>query len=188
MVALKLLHCPPLRYAYTYNIWLGPADWTFRSSPVTCAWMSPGISNDMGHVKVVSNHHNIGRKSLLWVHRYATLPNIIKAKKKKIDKKAAADMGWFGHHGISDWCLFLGVDISSRLTVLETSEPPARQAGIKVCYAKAAPSWCLLRWKPWRSWLRSSRTKQRYCKLKWRLCFDFARHSFVINLDTFAPL
>merc|ERR1711907_253247 len=41
--------------------------------------------------------------------RYATLPNIIKAKKKKIDKKAAADMG---------------VDISSRLTVLETSEPP----------------------------------------------------------------
>merc|ERR1711918_196287 len=49
--------------------------------------------------------------------RYATLPNIIKAKKKKIDKKAAADMG---------------VDISSRLTVLETSEPPARQAGIKV--------------------------------------------------------
>ena len=49
--------------------------------------------------------------------RYATLPNIIKAKKKKIDKMSVAD---------------LGVDTSPRLTVLSVEPPPTRSAGIKV--------------------------------------------------------
>ena len=49
--------------------------------------------------------------------RYASLPNIMKAKKKPIDVKAAADFG---------------VDIAARLEVLETIEPPKRQAGMKV--------------------------------------------------------
>merc|ERR1712028_267701 len=49
--------------------------------------------------------------------RYATLPNIIKAKKKKIDKRNVSEMG---------------VDVAPRLTVLETAAPPARAAGIKV--------------------------------------------------------
>ena len=49
--------------------------------------------------------------------RYASLPNIMKAKKKPIDVKKAAD---------------LGVDTAPRLEVLETAEPPKRQAGMKV--------------------------------------------------------
>ena len=49
--------------------------------------------------------------------RYASLPNIMKAKKKPIDQKSPADFG---------------VDISPRLTVLKVVEPPKRQAGIKV--------------------------------------------------------
>ncbi|WP_299477735.1 electron transfer flavoprotein subunit beta/FixA family protein [uncultured Roseibium sp.] len=49
--------------------------------------------------------------------RYASLPNIMKAKKKPIDEKTPEDYG---------------VDISPRLTVVTTSEPPAREAGIKV--------------------------------------------------------
>jgi electron transfer flavoprotein beta subunit len=49
--------------------------------------------------------------------RYASLPNIMKAKKKPIDEKAAADYG---------------VDISPRLDVLKTSEPASRKAGVKV--------------------------------------------------------
>ncbi|GLK77902.1 electron transfer flavoprotein subunit beta [Methylopila jiangsuensis] len=49
--------------------------------------------------------------------RYASLPNIMKAKKKPIAEKAAADYG---------------VDVAPRLTVLKTSEPPKRQAGVKV--------------------------------------------------------
>merc|ERR1712216_513045 len=50
--------------------------------------------------------------------RYATLPNIIKAKKKKIEKMKVAD--------------FAGVDVSPRLKVLSVKDPPAREAGIKV--------------------------------------------------------
>ena len=46
--------------------------------------------------------------------RYASLPNIMKAKKKPIDEKTAAD---------------LGIDVSPRLTVVKTTEPPTRQAG-----------------------------------------------------------
>ena len=49
--------------------------------------------------------------------RYASLPNIMKAKKKPIDEKTAADYG---------------VDAAPRLTVLKVSEPPARRAGVRV--------------------------------------------------------
>ena len=49
--------------------------------------------------------------------RYASLPNIMKAKKKPIDTKTAADFG---------------VDTTPRLEVVETREPPKRQAGVKV--------------------------------------------------------
>ncbi|MBL8658138.1 MAG: electron transfer flavoprotein subunit beta/FixA family protein [Rhodospirillales bacterium] len=49
--------------------------------------------------------------------RYASLPNIMKAKKKPIETLKAAD---------------LGVDIAPRLKVLKVEEPPKRQAGIKV--------------------------------------------------------
>ena len=49
--------------------------------------------------------------------RYASLPNIMKAKKKPIDEKSPAD---------------LGVDISPRLEVLSTTEPSGRTAGVKV--------------------------------------------------------
>ncbi|GLS17863.1 electron transfer flavoprotein subunit beta [Labrys miyagiensis] len=49
--------------------------------------------------------------------RYASLPNIMKAKKKPIDETSPEA---------------LGVDIAPRLTVLKTVEPAARQAGKKV--------------------------------------------------------
>eukprot|EP00303_Exanthemachrysis_gayraliae_P002910 CAMPEP_0206009706 /NCGR_PEP_ID=MMETSP1464-20131121/10193_1 /ASSEMBLY_ACC=CAM_ASM_001124 /TAXON_ID=119497 /ORGANISM="Exanthemachrysis gayraliae, Strain RCC1523" /LENGTH=253 /DNA_ID=CAMNT_0053383309 /DNA_START=10 /DNA_END=771 /DNA_ORIENTATION=+ len=49
--------------------------------------------------------------------RYATLPNIMKAKKKKIEKLSPED---------------LGVGLEPRLEVLQVAEPPKRQAGIKV--------------------------------------------------------
>ncbi len=54
--------------------------------------------------------------------RYASLPNIMKAKKKPIDEKTPADYG---------------VDVSPRLKVLKTTEPPQRQAGVKVESATA---------------------------------------------------
>ncbi|MFA5582449.1 MAG: electron transfer flavoprotein subunit beta/FixA family protein [Paracoccaceae bacterium] len=49
--------------------------------------------------------------------RYASLPNIMKAKKKPIDVKTAADYG---------------VDMTPRLTTVKVTEPPKRSAGIKV--------------------------------------------------------
>ena len=49
--------------------------------------------------------------------RYASLPNIMKAKKKPIDEKSPAD---------------LGVDITARLKVLKVSEPPKRGGGVKL--------------------------------------------------------
>ena len=49
--------------------------------------------------------------------RYASLPNIMKAKKKPLDKKTPADFG---------------VDIAPRLKVLKTEEPSGRKAGVKV--------------------------------------------------------
>jgi len=49
--------------------------------------------------------------------RYASLPNIMKAKKKPLEEKTPADYG---------------ADVSPRLEVIKTSEPPTRAAGIKV--------------------------------------------------------
>jgi electron transfer flavoprotein beta subunit len=52
--------------------------------------------------------------------RYASLPNIMKAKKKPLEVKEAAS---------------LGVDLSPRLKVLKVTEPPKRAAGVKVADA-----------------------------------------------------
>ena len=49
--------------------------------------------------------------------RYATLPNIMKAKKKPLETVTPAD---------------LGVDVAPRLKTLKVEEPPKRSAGIKV--------------------------------------------------------
>ncbi len=49
--------------------------------------------------------------------RYASLPNIMKAKKKPIADKTPADYG---------------VDVKPRLQVLKTTEPPGRKSGVKV--------------------------------------------------------
>jgi len=49
--------------------------------------------------------------------RYASLPNIMKAKKKPLDEKSAADFG---------------ADLKPRLKVLKTEEPGGRKAGVKV--------------------------------------------------------
>ena len=49
--------------------------------------------------------------------RYASLPNIMKAKKKPLEEKTAADYG---------------VDVTPRLSVVKTTEPAGRSAGIKV--------------------------------------------------------
>ena len=52
--------------------------------------------------------------------RYASLPNIMKAKKKPIDEKTPED---------------LGVDMAPRLTTLTVAEPPKRVAGVIVADA-----------------------------------------------------
>jgi electron transfer flavoprotein beta subunit len=49
--------------------------------------------------------------------RYASLPNIMKAKKKPLDNMSPAD---------------LGVDIAPRLSTLKVEAPASRQAGVKV--------------------------------------------------------
>ena len=49
--------------------------------------------------------------------RYASLPNIMKAKKKPIAEKTPADYG---------------VDVAPRLKVVTTVEPPGRKSGVKV--------------------------------------------------------
>ena len=49
--------------------------------------------------------------------RYASLPNIMKAKKKPLDEKTPGDYG---------------VDTAPRLTIVNTEEPPKRQAGVIV--------------------------------------------------------
>ncbi|MEL7254415.1 MAG: electron transfer flavoprotein subunit beta/FixA family protein, partial [Pseudomonadota bacterium] len=46
--------------------------------------------------------------------RYASLPNIMKAKKKPLEEKTPADYG---------------VDVSPRLEIVKTEEPEARKAG-----------------------------------------------------------
>jgi len=53
--------------------------------------------------------------------RYATLPNIMKAKKKQLDVLKPAEFG---------------IDVTPRLTTLKVSEPPKRTAGIKVADVK----------------------------------------------------
>jgi electron transfer flavoprotein beta subunit len=52
--------------------------------------------------------------------RYASLPNIMKAKKKPIEEMTADQ---------------LGVDLAPRLEILKTSEPSGRSAGVKVASA-----------------------------------------------------
>ncbi|OWJ75886.1 MULTISPECIES: electron transfer flavoprotein subunit beta/FixA family protein [Haematobacter] len=49
--------------------------------------------------------------------RYASLPNIMKAKKKPLEEKTAADYG---------------VDVTPRLKIVKTVEPAGRKAGVKV--------------------------------------------------------
>ncbi|WP_029040596.1 electron transfer flavoprotein subunit beta/FixA family protein [Cucumibacter marinus] len=49
--------------------------------------------------------------------RYASLPNIMKAKKKPLEVKSASDFG---------------VDVTPRLSVVSVNEPPARKAGVIV--------------------------------------------------------
>jgi len=49
--------------------------------------------------------------------RYVTLPNIMKAKKKPLEVVSPAT---------------LGVDVTPRLKTVKVSEPPQRQAGIRV--------------------------------------------------------
>ena len=49
--------------------------------------------------------------------RYASLPNIMKAKRKPLDEKTPSDYG---------------VDVTPRLTISTTAEPTGRSAGIKV--------------------------------------------------------
>ena len=49
--------------------------------------------------------------------RYASLPNIMKAKKKPIEQISAEDMG---------------IDVKSRIEQIKVEEPPKRKAGIKV--------------------------------------------------------
>ncbi|KAK6198559.1 uncharacterized protein RJT21DRAFT_49010 [Scheffersomyces amazonensis] len=49
--------------------------------------------------------------------RYASLPNVMKAKKKPLEKLSASD---------------LGIEITKRLETLKVEEPPVRQAGVKV--------------------------------------------------------
>lgn len=49
--------------------------------------------------------------------RYASLPNIMKAKKKPLETMAPSDFG---------------VDVSPRVVTLKVTEPPKREAGIKV--------------------------------------------------------
>lgn len=53
--------------------------------------------------------------------RYASLPNIMKAKKKRVDKTTPAD---------------LGVDVTPHLEVVKVTDPPSRKAGVLVTSAE----------------------------------------------------
>ena len=66
---------------------------------------------------VSSSATSIIARPCLYEPRYASLPNIMKAKKKPLDEKTAADYG---------------VDVAPRLDIVKTQEPAARSAGIKV--------------------------------------------------------
>ena len=49
--------------------------------------------------------------------RYASLPNIMKAKKKPLDLKSIED---------------IGIDVKPRIEQIKVEEPPARQKGVMV--------------------------------------------------------
>ena len=83
--------------------------------------------------------------------RYATLPNIMKAKKKPLEKKTPAD---------------LGVDITPRRDIISVEEPATRKAGqkvytpdrlLRICktfkIAVFVPSFLLGRWRLIRNFL-----------------------------------
>ena len=74
-----------------------PSDLTVRNSPLNPHSLTYNLSNTEP--------------------RYASLPNIMKAKKKPIEKLSPAD---------------LGVDISPRFETLKVAEPPKRVGGGKV--------------------------------------------------------
>jgi electron transfer flavoprotein beta subunit len=98
---------------------LGWAQGTFVSS----------IELDSGKAKIVREvdggleHLEISMPAIVTVDlrlnepRYASLPNIMKAKKKPLDSISVEE---------------LGIDVSPRLTTIKVEEPEARSAGIKV--------------------------------------------------------
>jgi electron transfer flavoprotein beta subunit len=88
-----------------------------------------GIEFDSGKAKIVREvdggleHLEIAMPAIVTVDlrlnepRYASLPNIMKAKKKPLDSISVEE---------------LGIDVSPRLTTIKVEEPEARSAGIKV--------------------------------------------------------
>ena len=80
-------------------------------------------------IAIVLLSHPVSSKIKVWIPaivtcdlrlnepRYASLPNIMKAKKKPIEQLIAKD---------------LGVDISNRIQQLKVEEPPKRKGGVKV--------------------------------------------------------
>ncbi|MGB2294445.1 MAG: electron transfer flavoprotein subunit beta/FixA family protein [Candidatus Puniceispirillum sp.] len=88
-----------------------------------------GIELDGGKAKIIREvdggleHLEIAMPAIVTVDlrlnepRYASLPNIMKAKKKPLDSISVEE---------------LGVDVSPRLTTIKVEEPEARSAGIKV--------------------------------------------------------
>jgi electron transfer flavoprotein beta subunit len=88
-----------------------------------------GIELDGGKAKIIREvdggleHLEIAMPAIVTVDlrlnepRYASLPNIMKAKKKPLDSISVEE---------------LGIDVSPRLTTIKVEEPEARSAGIKV--------------------------------------------------------
>lgn len=88
-----------------------------------------GIELDSGKAKIIREvdggleHLEIAMPAIVTVDlrlnepRYASLPNIMKAKKKPLDSISVEE---------------LGIDVSPRLTTIKVEEPEARSAGIKV--------------------------------------------------------
>lgn len=74
--------------------------------------------------------------------RYTSLPNIMKAKKKPIEKVSAED---------------LGVDLKPRLETVKVTEPAKRKGGVKVCEFGRCEKFgrahrATNRWNRWTSW------------------------------------
>jgi len=93
-----------------------------RLEPLTIAKMIKAVSDKESCDLVVLGKQSIDDDADLRLNepRYASLPNIMKAKKKPIDAMSPAD---------------LGVEVSNRLTVVQVNEPPAREAGVMVSSA-----------------------------------------------------